>query len=130
LPLVAVSASAQPSELFISEYAEGSSNNKAIEIYNGTGAPVDLAAAGYNIQMFFKATPPGLTINLTGVVAPATCSSCQPGDRAVHEQADRTNGWFNGDDAGAARHDDRRFAFPSGGFDAEWGRLVSARTTR
>jgi endonuclease I len=30
-------------ELFISEYIEGSSYNKAIEIYNGTGLPVDLS---------------------------------------------------------------------------------------
>ena len=29
--------------LFISEYAEGSSNNKYLEIYNGTGADVDLS---------------------------------------------------------------------------------------
>jgi hypothetical protein len=26
-----------PTDLFISEYVEGSSNNKAIELYNGTG---------------------------------------------------------------------------------------------
>lgn len=32
------------SDLIISEYLEGSANNKAIEIYNGTGADVDLAA--------------------------------------------------------------------------------------
>ncbi|RZK24920.1 MAG: hypothetical protein EOO43_06865, partial [Flavobacterium sp.] len=32
------------SDLIISEYIEGSSNNKAIEIYNGTGATVDLSA--------------------------------------------------------------------------------------
>lgn len=32
------------SDLFISEYGEGSSNNKYIEIYNGTGAPVDLSS--------------------------------------------------------------------------------------
>lgn len=36
------------SELIISEYVEGSSNNKAIEIYNGTGADVDLSA--YTLQ--------------------------------------------------------------------------------
>ena len=31
------------SDLFFSEYVEGSSNNKAIEIYNGTGASVNLS---------------------------------------------------------------------------------------
>ena len=41
-------ASAAPTELFFSEYIEGSSNNKAVEIYNGTGAPIDLAAGGYS----------------------------------------------------------------------------------
>ncbi len=33
---------AQPTDIFISEYIEGSSNNKAIEFYNGTGAPINL----------------------------------------------------------------------------------------
>ena len=47
-------ASAAPSDLFISEYVEGSSNNKAIEIFNGTGAPVDLAAGGYQVQLYFN----------------------------------------------------------------------------
>lgn len=32
------------SDLIISEYVEGSSNNKALEIYNGTGSDVDLSA--------------------------------------------------------------------------------------
>ena len=35
-------------DLFFSEYAEGSSNNKYVEIYNGTGAEVDLSA--YSVQ--------------------------------------------------------------------------------
>ncbi len=34
---------AQASDLFFSEYIEGSSNNKALEIYNGTGATVNLS---------------------------------------------------------------------------------------
>ncbi len=34
---------AQAQDLFISEYLEGSSNNKALEIFNGTGAAVDLS---------------------------------------------------------------------------------------
>ena len=65
------SARAQPTELFFSEYIEGTSNNKALEIFNGTGAPVDLAANGYLIQMFFNGnSAAGVTIGLTGTVAP------------------------------------------------------------
>ena len=37
----------QTSDLIISEYSEGSSNNKYVEIFNGTGASVDLS----NYQM-------------------------------------------------------------------------------
>jgi predicted extracellular nuclease len=33
----------QYSDLFFSMYAEGSSNNKFIEIYNGTGNDIDLS---------------------------------------------------------------------------------------
>jgi predicted extracellular nuclease len=36
------SVSAQCNEIFISEYVEGSSYNKAIELYNPTSAPIDL----------------------------------------------------------------------------------------
>src|SRR5690349_5974468 len=42
---VAASA-ATPGDLMISEYVEGTSNNKAVEIWNGTGAAVDLGAGG------------------------------------------------------------------------------------
>ncbi len=37
-------------DLFFSEYIEGSGNNKAIEIFNGTGAAVDLA--NYKVKLF------------------------------------------------------------------------------
>ena len=47
-------ANAASSDLFFSEYIEGSSNNKALEIYNGTGAPIDLGTSGYDVQMFFN----------------------------------------------------------------------------
>src|ERR687890_194375 len=58
-------AEAAAADLFFSEYIEGTSNNKALEIYNGTGAGVDLGAAGYSIQMFFNGSASaGLTINL------------------------------------------------------------------
>ena len=38
------------SELFFSEYVEGSSNNKAVEIYNPTDAPIDLSS--YSIERY------------------------------------------------------------------------------
>jgi uncharacterized protein len=102
--LVPGTASATPSDLFISEYIEGSSNNKAIEIFNGTGTAVNLAAGGYQIEMYFNGSPTaGLTIPLTGAVATgdvyvlAQASASAP----ILAQADQTNGagWFNGDDA-------------------------------
>jgi len=57
-------------ELFFSEYVEGSSYNKALEIYNGTGLLVNLAAGNYTIEIYFDGnTSPGTTIALTGTVA-------------------------------------------------------------
>ena len=95
---------AGPTELFFSEYVEGSSNNKALEIYNGTGGSVDLAAGGYNVQMFFNGSASaGLTINLTGSVANGDVYviAQSSADAAILAEADQTNGsgWFNGDDA-------------------------------
>jgi len=105
LPLVFAlgSARAAPTELFFSEYIEGTSNNKALEIYNGTGAPVNLAAGSYSVHMCFNGNPAcTLTIPLTGTVASGDVyvlaqSSASP---VILAQADQTNGagWFNGDD--------------------------------
>jgi uncharacterized protein len=104
LAVPAVRVEADAADLFISEYIEGSSNNKAIELYNGTGAAVDLAAGEYNVQMFFNGSvTAGLTINLAGVVASGDVFVlAQSGaNAAILAQADQTNGagWFNGDDA-------------------------------
>ena len=119
----------QPTDLFISEYIEGSSNNKAIEIYNGTGAAVDLAAAGYNLQVFFNgATSAGLTITLTGTVAAGDVYVVAHGsaNAAILAQADQTNSssWFNGDDAIVLRKGTTVIdAIGQVGFDpgSEWG---------
>jgi predicted extracellular nuclease len=95
---------ATPTELFFSEYIEGSSNNKALEIYNDTGAPVNLGTAGYNVQMAFNGNAtPSLTINLTGTVASGDVFvlAHSAANATILAQADQTNGsgWFNGDDA-------------------------------
>jgi len=58
------------SDLFISEYDEGSGLDKALEVYNGTGAPVDLAAGSYAIQVFSNgASSPTQMIALDGMLA-------------------------------------------------------------
>ena len=43
MSLLPVFLLAQASDLFFSEYVEGSSYNKALEIYNGTGSTIDLS---------------------------------------------------------------------------------------
>lgn len=49
LVLASISAPAY-ADLIISEYVEGSSNNKAIELYNNSGA--ELSLDGYNISLY------------------------------------------------------------------------------
>ncbi|MDN5768883.1 MAG: ExeM/NucH family extracellular endonuclease [Humibacillus sp.] len=105
VPFVAApSASAAPTDLFFSEYVEGSSNNKALEIYNGTGAPVDLASAGYAVRLYFNgSSTSSSTIALTGTVANGDVFvlAASAADPAVLTAADQTTGasLWNGDDA-------------------------------
>ena len=52
-------------DLFFSEYVEGSSNNKYLEIYNGTGATIDLS--DYKIELYVNGQTIAKTIEiLTG----------------------------------------------------------------
>ena len=51
-------AFAAPSDLFFSEYIEGSSNNKALEIFNGTGASIDLATRRATTSRCTSTAPP------------------------------------------------------------------------
>jgi len=99
-----ISGGSAPTDLFISEYIEGSSNNKCIEIFNGTGAAVNLATGGYQLQYYFNgALSSGLTIALTGTIAAGDVYVvCQSTSAAQFlSQADQTNAssWYNGDDA-------------------------------
>src|SRR5947207_13066721 len=101
---LAGAAAAAPGDLFISEYVEGSSNNKALEFYNGTGAPVDLAGNGYVVQFYFNgSTSAGTTVSLTGTVADGDVFVLAPttAAAAILAQADQTttSSFYNGDDA-------------------------------
>lgn len=91
-----------PPDLFFSEYVEGSSNNKAIELYNPTASAIDLSL--YVVKLYSNgATAPTSTQALSG--------SLQPGGTIVLANAGATSAFkpagtfdsgvanFNGDDA-------------------------------
>ena len=94
-----------PTELFFSEYIEGSSNNKALEIFNGTGSAVDLS--NYQILYFNNgATEPTITYPLTGTVLAGDVFvlTTDQADLVLREAADVILAYpsvvhFNGDDA-------------------------------
>lgn len=118
------------SELFISEYVEGSGNDKALEIYNPTGSAIDLT--GYRIERFSngQATSAGTAgddvggvLNLTGTIAahstfviangqttgaPGSSSPmCSPALQAIADQLDGAYPaptYMNGNDAIALFH--------------------------
>ncbi|MFS0688634.1 endonuclease [Sporosarcina sp. 179-K 8C2 HS] len=62
-----VKAESVATDLFISEYVEGSSFNKAIELYNGTGQAVDLS--NYTLELYANgATAPSARLALSGAL--------------------------------------------------------------
>jgi hypothetical protein len=65
------SAGAAATDLFFSEYVEGSSTNKYIEIYNGTGADVDLS--NYVLRLYSNGgATPTTTNRLSGTLTNGT----------------------------------------------------------
>jgi hypothetical protein len=106
-------------ELFFSEYVEGSSHSKALEIYNPTANPI--ALSNYRLIRFSNGSAlPVDSFNLTGTIAPfdvwvvvngqatpdAQGAFCDPALMAMGDQqgpAPYVNGtavmFFNGDDA-------------------------------
>ncbi|MGH2477670.1 MAG: lamin tail domain-containing protein, partial [Candidatus Limnocylindrales bacterium] len=81
-----------PTDVFFSEYVEGSGFNKAIEIFNGTGAPIDLAAGGYTLELYSNGAPaPTQTVALAGTAADGDVFvvSRSDADPALAAQADQ-----------------------------------------
>ncbi len=89
-------------DIYFSEYVEGSSNNKALEIYNSSETPVNLS--GYKVEYYFNGNASvGLTINLTGTVPAKGAFVVAHGSAnstilAIANQTSSAS-WFNGDDA-------------------------------
>ena len=94
------------SELIISEYVESIGANKAIEIFNGTGATVNLS--GYTLRLYFDGATSYTYITLSGsishqdvyvVLSPTLFTTLTVGDLSSSKLT------FNGNDAVALVHD-------------------------
>ena len=90
------------SELFFSEYVEGSSNNKYIEIYNPTSTSIDLS--NYQVRMYANGSVPvSNTLTLSGSIAPYGVIVIANSSATIFSgTVDFTNAGvmtFNGDDA-------------------------------
>lgn len=105
------------SDLFISEYVEGTANSKAIEIYNPTANPIDLS--NYQVKRYSNgsntSTSGGIT-TLVGTLQPystfvlvngqtelvGTSTPCDPALQLLADQLDHAYPaptYFNGNDA-------------------------------
>lgn len=95
-------SAASHAELMISEYVEGSSYNKAVELYNSGTGSIDLSS--YELNFYFNGnTAPGKTIPLSGslVAGETYVVAHSSADPELANLAQLLNGgsWFNGDDA-------------------------------
>lgn len=91
-------------DIIISEYIEGSSNNKALEFYNGTGSSIDLTAGNYIVQLYFNGSSTSTTtivltgtIPANGVFVLAHSSASFVGSSFVNQASASLQ--YNGDDA-------------------------------
>lgn len=89
-------------DLIISEYLEGSSNNKYIEIYNNTGASVNLS--NYALKLFANGaaiTAPTSRVQLSGTLANQQAIVYKNSSATAYSGTSTANGAinFNGDDA-------------------------------
>ena len=104
-----VQAATHTSDVLISEYIEGSSFNKAIELYNGTGADIDLA--NYSLELYSNgATSASQTLKLSGTIKNGDTYVLYHKDanadiKSKGDIANTTVINFNGDDAIVLKRD-------------------------
>lgn len=117
-------------EIFISEYIEGSSFNKAIELYNPSGVTIDLAAGKYRLELFSNGNggTPNAVTNLSGMLAggDVVVIANPEADSGILDLADQLSDGINhnGDDAYVLYKDQEIIdSFGQKGTDpgAEWG---------
>jgi uncharacterized protein len=119
-------------ELYISEYIEGSSYNKALEFYNGTANSIDLSS--YEVHFYFNGnSTAGRTITLNGSLAAGDVFvlANASADAAILASSNQTDSgsWFNGDDAIELIHNGVSVdAIGQVGFDpgSQWGDGVTS----
>ena len=93
----------QATDLIISEYIEGSSNNKALEVFNGTGATLDMTQYKF-VRYNNGSTTLGGTFNFVGTLADGDVyviiNPNTPIDPTLIAVADTTSTitYYNGDD--------------------------------
>ncbi|MDN4608024.1 lamin tail domain-containing protein [Sporosarcina highlanderae] len=132
VPSIPAIAKAEPavSDLFISEYIEGSSFNKAVELYNGTGQTVDLSQ--YSLELYANgATVATSKLTLSGTLGPNKTFVVYHRD-AVAGIKDKGNLEnmsvinFNGDDALVLKKEDKVIdSFGQVGVRNNWGMDVT-----
>jgi predicted extracellular nuclease len=118
------------SDLYFSEYVEGSSNNKAIEIYNPTSQTISLAT--YSLELYSNGGTSSPTIQkLSGTLNPgATVVYVNTGANATLKDKGTvgTAVNFNGDDVLLLKNDTATIdAFGQIGQQVKWGENVTLR---
>ena len=118
------------SDLFISEYIEGSSLNKSIEIYNGTGATINLS--NYSLELYTNgSSTASQTLQLSGSLAhnDVLVISNSGANSSILEATDTTHGVasFNGDDVIVLSHSGSAIDVIGGpiGQRSEWAKDVT-----
>ncbi len=102
LPIALCVSAATKADVLISQYIEGSSNNKAIELYNTSDNPIDLK--DYTLSFYSNGnTSASTVIDLTGSINPGATFvvASQNANSTITGLANQLSGqnFFNGNDA-------------------------------